>query len=338
MPYALHLARDLGALRAVLRQNAGQGLIFDLRAPQFGLSFASGATITALLGRSVIVLRSWEQALAIVHPLTAALVLGAVAGCLWAVARRRPGCERQALLLIWLLAPILPLVFLRPALDMHYVQLLVPVLFVLAGMGWACLLAVPQRPLAWAAGVTLAAIVASILGVPVYLAMLIGALLVILAGVISMEEAARAVEWKAIFLIAGMYAVSLAMVQTGLADASGKLMVHLASPFGALGLAAGAYLLSALLTQVMGGQVTALVSGPVVISAAIRLGVSPQAVAVAAAIACSASFLTPLAHPVNILMIGPANYRFSDFFKVGWPLTLISFIMLLAGMKLFWGL
>ena len=197
---------------------------------------------------------------------------------------------------------------------------------------------VQRRGAAITAGVTLAAIVASILGVPVYLAMLIGALLVILAGVISMEEATRAVEWKAIFLIAGMYAVSLAMVQTGLADASGKLMVHLASPFGALGLAAGAYLLSALLTQVMGGQVTALVSGPVVISAAIRLGVSPQAVAVAAAIACSASFLTPLAHPVNILMIGPANYRFSDFFKVGWPLTLISFIMLLAGMKLFWGL
>ena len=93
-----------------------------------------------------------------------------------------------------------------------------------------------------------------------------------------------------------------------------------------------------LLTQVMGGQVSALVSGPVAISAAISLGVNPQAIAVATAIGCSASFLTPLAHPVNVLMIGPANYTFGDFFKVGWPLTVVCFVMLMLGMKVFWGL
>ena len=58
----------------------------------------------------------------------------------------------------------------------------------------------------------------------------------------------------------------------------------------------------------------------------------------ATAIGCSASFLTPLAHPVNILMIGPANYTFSDFFRVGWRLTLVCFVMLMVGMVLFWGL
>ncbi len=88
----------------------------------------------------------------------------------------------------------------------------------------------------------------------------------------------------------------------------------------------------------MGGQVTALVAGPVTISAAISLGVNPQAVAVATAIGCSAAFLTPMAHPVNILMMAPGNYRFTDFFKIGWPLLLICFGMLLFGMKLFWGL
>ncbi len=197
---------------------------------------------------------------------------------------------------------------------------------------------VQKRPALIAVAVVLGAILASILGVPVYLAMLAGAILVVLGGVLSMEEAARAVEWPAVFLIAGMYSASLAMVNTGLAALIGGGMVRLVAPLGPLGLAAGAYLLTALLTQVMGGQVSALVTGPIAISAAISLGASPQAVAVATAIGCSASFFTPLAHPVNILMIGPANYKFNDFFRVGWPLTVVCFVMLLVGMKVFWGM
>ena len=85
--------------------------------------------------------------------------------------------------------------------------------------------------------------------------------------------------------------------------------------------------------QTIGGQ-----EGPVTISAAIQMGVSPQAIAVATAIGCSASFFTPLAHPVNILMIAPGNYTFGDFVRNGWPLTVLSFFMLLLGMVVFWGL
>jgi di/tricarboxylate transporter len=197
---------------------------------------------------------------------------------------------------------------------------------------------VQPREAAISIGVVLAAVAASILGVPVYLAMLSGAIVLILAGILNPREAYESVEWQAVFLIAGMYSASLAMVQTGLAGFAGQLMIRLVTPLGPLGLAAGAYLMTALLTQVMGGQVTALVTGPIAISAAIDLHVSAQAIAVATAIGCSASFLTPLVHPVNILMIGPANYKFSDFFKIGWPLTVLSFIVLLIGMAVFWRL
>ncbi len=189
-----------------------------------------------------------------------------------------------------------------------------------------------------AGGTILAAILASIMGLPVYLAVLFGAILVVLSGVIRMDDAYQAIEWQAVFLIAGMFAVSLAMVETGLAATIGDLMVQISTPFGPLGLAAGAYLLTALLTQLMGGQVTALITGPVAISAAIHMGVNPQAVAVATAIGCSASFLTPFAHPVNILMIAPANYELRDFFNIGWRLTFLSFFMLLVGLVLFWRL
>ena len=67
----------------------------------------------------------------------------------------------------------------------------------------------------------------------------------------------------------------------------------------------------------MGSQATAFVIGPVAISAAIHLNTNPHAIAVASAIGCSASFLTPIAHPVNLIMMGPGNYRFKDFFRVG---------------------
>jgi di/tricarboxylate transporter len=88
----------------------------------------------------------------------------------------------------------------------------------------------------------------------------------------------------------------------------------------------------------MGGQVTALVTGPATISAAIQAGVRPQAIAVATAIGCSASLLTPFASPVCIMMIAPGNYTVGDFLRSGWPLTVVSFIMLLVGMVLFWHL
>ena len=186
--------------------------------------------------------------------------------------------------------------------------------------------------------IVLAGIVAAIAGAPVYLAMLTAAVLALLLKMLTVEEAYRSVEWQVVFLIAGMYVVSEAMVETRLADLLGSALLPAIRPFGGLGLAAGAYLLTAVLTQFMGGQVTALVTGPITISAAIQMGVSPQAIAVATAIGCSASFFTPLAHPVNILMIAPGNYTFGDFFRSGWILTIISFVMLLVGMVLFWRL
>jgi len=186
--------------------------------------------------------------------------------------------------------------------------------------------------------IVLAGIIAAIAGVPVYLAMLTAAVLPLLLNMLTVEEAYRSVEWQAVFLIGGMYVVSVAMVETHLADLFGNALLSVVRPFGALGLAAGAYILTALLTQFMGGQVTALVTGPITISAAIQMGISPQAIAVATAIGCSASFFTPLAHPVNILMMAPGNYTFGDFFRIGWLLTIISFVMLLIGMVLFWKL
>ena len=179
-------------------------------------------------------------------------------------------------------------------------------------------------------------IIASALGVPIYIALLAGVILLLLTGILSMQEAYEAIEWQVIFVVGGMYGLSVAMVQTGLAETAGNWMVKLIDTFGPLGLAGGAFLISSLLTQIMGGQVTILVTGPIAISAAIQYGLNPQAIAVATAIGCSNSFLTPMSHAVNLIMVSPAGYKFKDYFRIGRWLFLITFFGILVSMTIIW--
>ena len=184
----------------------------------------------------------------------------------------------------------------------------------------------------------LAAVAAAAAGVPVFATVLAAALIAVFSGAISMQEAYDAIEWQVIIVVGGTYSFSLALVESGLAHQIGSLLLPLVESFGGIGLAGGGFLIASVLSQIMGGQFEMMVTGPVAISAALQYSINPQAVALAVAIGCSNSFLTPMAHPVNLLMMGPGNYRFSDFFRIGKWLFLLSFIMLLAGMLLFWGL
>jgi len=198
--------------------------------------------------------------------------------------------------------------------------------------------AIPRRRATASVIIFLGSVFLSVLGLPVYLSVLAAALVILLFRLLPIQEAYRSVEWQVIFFIAGMYAASLAMINTGLAGLIGRNSLEALGGGGALGLAAATFLLSAALIQVMGGQAVAFVIGPIAISAALNMNANTHAIAVAAAMGCSASFLTPLAHPVNVLMMGPGNYRFSDFARVGLGLMLVVFLALLVGMVLFWGL
>lgn len=191
----------------------------------------------------------------------------------------------------------------------------------------------------WALVITAIVLLIAIVDVlPLPQVMLAGAAAMVLAGCISMDDAYRAVEWRVVFLIAGMLPISIAMLNTGLAARVGQWMIDLTGNYGPLALIAGLFILTVAVCQIIGGQVTSLVVGPIAISAALQLGVSPQAVAVAVAIGCSTAFLTPIAHPVNVLMMGPAGYTFGDFFRVGIGMTVVTFITLLLGMMLIWGI
>lgn len=194
----------------------------------------------------------------------------------------------------------------------------------------------PQKA-GWALIITALVLLISIVEiVPASEAMMLGVAAMALTGCINLDDAYRGIGWRVIFLIAGMLPLSLAMTNTGLAEHIGQTLVAAIAPFGALALVGGLFLLTMLVTQVIGGQVAALIVGPIAVTAAIYSHVDPQAMAVAVAIACSAAFLTPIAHPVNVLMMGPGSYTPRDFLRVGVGMVVVSFLALMIGMKVFW--
>lgn len=156
LPYAVALARQWPATVATLQQRAGQGMAPDLRAASFALWFASGRTFTALMGSRVGLLRSWEQALQALNLVTAALLVAGLGSALWVLLRRR-AVEYSALLLIWLLAPVAPLVLMPGEMGIHYLELALPMLFLVAAQGWALWLGLRPRVVAAAGMVALVA-------------------------------------------------------------------------------------------------------------------------------------------------------------------------------------
>jgi di/tricarboxylate transporter len=195
------------------------------------------------------------------------------------------------------------------------------------------------RKAGWAVLITVLALMLAALGiVSTAIAMLAGAAALVLTQCLTMEDAYRAIEWRVVVLIAGMLPIGTALVETGLATQIGHVFTVGLASAGSLALIAGLYLFTVLLTQLVGGQVAALIVGPIAVSASMSLGVNPTAVGVAVAMACSAAFLTPIAHPVNVLMMGPGGYTFSDFFRVGLEMSLVCFLTLLLVMPLVWGI
>jgi di/tricarboxylate transporter len=158
------------------------------------------------------------------------------------------------------------------------------------------------------------------------IAALIGVVLMVLTGCLNMDEAYQAIEWKAVFLIAGMLPLGIAMQETGTAAFLADQMLALVGGLGPQGVLAGIFILTLLATQFIPNPVVAVLIAPIALTTATSMGVQPYAFLLGVAYAASASFLTPVAHPANVLVVTPGGYRFGDFLKTGIPIAIIVFI------------
>jgi di/tricarboxylate transporter len=168
------------------------------------------------------------------------------------------------------------------------------------------------------------------------IATIVGVVLMVTTRCLSMEEAYRAIQWKAIFLIAGMLPLGIAMQKSGAAIFLANKMIDLVGHLGAFAVLVGLFLLAALASQVMPNPAVVVLLSPIAIHAAATMGTSPYPLMMTVAIAASASFLSPVGHAANVLVMGPGGYRFIDYLKLGFPLTLVIMAVVLLLMPVLW--
>ncbi len=194
---------------------------------------------------------------------------------------------------------------------------------------------IEKAPLAAAIFVLGVILPAVLLGVPIALAAVFGALMMVLTGCLSMEEAYRNIQWPAVFLIAGMLPLGIAMQESGAAAWLAGGMMALIGGYGELAIMAGLFTAAALASQVMPNPAVAVLLAPIAISAAGAPDVGLQRLMMTIAVASSASFFSPVGHPANVLVMGPGGYRFKDFVRAGLPLAIVVMIVALAVIPIF---
>jgi len=199
---------------------------------------------------------------------------------------------------------------------------------------WVVLTPLAQPPLRlqrapWALGGLLLMIGLVVSGLlPIHAGAFIAATLVLLAGALTMTEAYRAIEWRAIFLVAAVLPVGTAMERTGAAALLAEGVTGLAEDFGPYGLLAALVVLASLLSQGLDGAPAVVLLTPVVLQAAQELALDPMPLMMGIALAASAAFMTPFSHKANLLVMGAGGYRASDYVRVGTPLTVVVLLLI----------
>lgn len=172
--------------------------------------------------------------------------------------------------------------------------------------------------------------------VPTVIAALIAAVAMVLAGCLNMDQAYQSISWQILVLVACMIPMSTALEVTG---GAALLANFLVTTFGAIGpraLLAGVFLMTMAFGVAISNTATAVLIAPIALQAAVTLGVSPYPVMMGVAVAASTSFLTPISTTTNMMVMTPGGYRFTDFTKVGAPLSLLFFLMTLLLVPLVW--
>ncbi len=151
----------------------------------------------------------------------------------------------------------------------------------------------------------------------------------IITGCLSMEQAYRSMSWQSVVLIAGILPMATALQVTGGMQLVVDGVVAVVGPYGPLALLAAVFLLTSLASQVISNTATAVLVAPIAYQAAITLEVSPYPLLMTVALAASTAFATPVASPVNTLVLGVGQYRFGDFLRVGVIMQLLALAVLM---------
>ena len=196
-----------------------------------------------------------------------------------------------------------------------------------------------RRKMPIAIGLMLLVIVLALFaGLDIAIAMVIGAVGMVLSGALSMDEAYDSIDWRTVFLVAGMLPLGTAMETTGTARYIADLMLGAIGGLGPMAALAGMYLLAALVTQPMSNAAAMVLVVPIALDTALSLGANHLTFTLAVVIGAATSFLTPVGHKANVLVFGPGGYKFFDYARVGALLTVFLFIATMITLPIFFPL
>ncbi|OYX15078.1 MAG: potassium transporter TrkA [Algoriphagus sp. 32-45-6] len=193
-----------------------------------------------------------------------------------------------------------------------------------------------ERKGLFAASTFLLAVLAGSLGwAPLSICFMAAALFTVISGAINVERVYQIINWKLLILIGGMTAFGTAMENSGASKFLAEITLSLLGDFGPMYVLGGFVILAIILTQPMSNAAAALVILPVAMETALMLDANPRTFAIAIMLGASISLIAPF-EPSCILVFGPGKYKFSDFLKVGLPLTFILFVLLMVFVPVFW--
>lgn len=172
--------------------------------------------------------------------------------------------------------------------------------------------------------------------VPPAVAALISAVLMVMFGCVSAEQAYRRMSWSTVLLVAAMFPMSRAISKSGAGEMLATQLVGAVGGAGPIALLAALFALTVLFSQLISNVATALVVIPIAVSSAEQLGVSPRPVLMCVCIAAAAAFATPVATPANMMVMGPGGYRFGDYWRLGVILIGLFAVVAIGLVPLIW--
>jgi di/tricarboxylate transporter len=170
------------------------------------------------------------------------------------------------------------------------------------------------------------------------IAFVAGAVGMVVTRCLSMDEAYESIDWRTVFLVAGMLPLGVAMESTGAARYIADLMLSAVGDLGPVAALGGIYLLAALITQPMSNAAAMVLVVPIALDTASSLGANHLTFTLAVVIGAVTSFLTPVGHKANVLVFGPGGYKFFDYARVGAGLTVCIFIVTMIFLPIFFPL
>ncbi len=171
---------------------------------------------------------------------------------------------------------------------------------------------------------------------PAALVAVICSVALVLLRVLTVPQAYKGIDWNTCILVGGMIPLATAMRKTGAAEVLADQLIYFVGALGPRAILAGLFLVTFALTSVMSNTAAALVMLPIAVATGTEMGVSPMALIIAVTVGAHAALLTPVATPVNLMVVGPGGYKFGDYWKYGLPIGIWWLVVVAFFVPLYW--